>query len=177
MFHRRLKVLRFMIDHDIHSGQITLMLKWAACLLINVSFAALWTMSSTGTAGTKIRKIFHLGISAVFVIGIKEDVELLSFCSACLLIVLIMLEVSIAYASWTHLINIYSSVLADLQVMATFWRPGEMCFGFQRRKGRRYSDDNTHLFADRMCTATVAVASRKQGFPRHLQWRNFCRIW
>lgn len=70
------------------------MLKWAGCLLLNLVFAAVWTRTSTGSAGTKIRKIFHVGISAVFVIGVKEDPELLSFCSACLLLIFLFLEVS-----------------------------------------------------------------------------------
>lgn len=76
-----------------HALQVNLMIQWAGCLLVNLVFAAVWTKTSSGTASTKIRKIFHLGISSVFVFGIKEDVELLSFCSACLLIVFVVLEV------------------------------------------------------------------------------------
>ena len=75
--------------------QRTLLLKWSGCLAANLLFAILWTKSGTGSAGSKIRKVFHFGITAVFVLGVKEDMELLAFCSACLLLILIVLEVSV----------------------------------------------------------------------------------
>ena len=100
----------------------------AGLLLLNVLFAAFWTRTTTGSAGPKIRKIFHLGISAVFVIGIKEDPELLSFCSACLLLIFLVLEVSRSqHASFTDLLS-YSSVLANLQAVASSICAGTMCF-------------------------------------------------
>ena len=61
---------------------------------MSLVFAFLWTKFAKKTSVTKARKFFHVAIIFVFVVGLKWDPEMLSFFSGCLLMILIVVEVS-----------------------------------------------------------------------------------
>lgn len=75
--------------------RVQLLQIWGLWFLIAVVFAIVWTKWSSGPVSSTIRKFFHIAIIIVFVTGVHRDIELLSFCSACLLMVFLALEVSI----------------------------------------------------------------------------------
>lgn len=74
--------------------QTHLMRQWFVILSLTLLLTAVLAITSRTKASTMTRKLFHLCISLVFVTGLKIDVSLLAFCSASLLAVFIVLEVS-----------------------------------------------------------------------------------
>ena len=57
-------------------------------------FTYLFARKSRRKASSVIRKVFHVAIVAVFITGIKSDISFLKFCTAALLVIFIILEVS-----------------------------------------------------------------------------------
>ena len=70
---------------------------WIVILSVTLLFTVLFVTTARTNASTATRKFFHLGISLVYLTGLKRDVTLLTFCSAALLAVLVVLEVRLKF--------------------------------------------------------------------------------
>lgn len=65
---------------------------WLVILVITCAFAYIYVYLSNGAATTVTRKIFHLSISFVYLLGIKYDISFLLFASQLILFVFIYIE-------------------------------------------------------------------------------------
>lgn len=74
--------------------QINLLMCWFVIFIITLIFAYIYANYTTYKASTGVRKLFHVSMSIVFLLGLKEDAKLLNFVSSGALILFIFLEVN-----------------------------------------------------------------------------------
>lgn len=86
-------------------------MKWAIILVITIVFTTFYTIAVKSKANTITRKIFHLFISIVYLIGLKNDINFLSFSSASVLAVFIVIEVRLFKISFNYFQNTNQLIL------------------------------------------------------------------
>ena len=80
-------------------SKVNLMTNWAMVLAIALIFTTIYTIKVKSKANTITRKVFHIFISIVYMIGIKSDIIFLSFSSAAILAIFVMIEVRLPFLS------------------------------------------------------------------------------